>query len=165
MYPAVVGGAYAALTMLLSPLSFGAVQCRLSEALCVLPFFLPETAWGLALGCFLANTLSAAGLPDMVFGSLATLLAGLITASLGRRWGRRDKPPLSLRLAVCAVPVVVNALIVGAVLAAVLGSGAFLPVFALMAVQVAAGEALSVFSLGLPLMGVMPRIMAALPRE
>ncbi len=43
---AVVGAAYAALTMLLAPISYGAIQVRVSEALCILPYFLPCTAWG-----------------------------------------------------------------------------------------------------------------------
>ena len=44
---AVTGAAYAALTMLLAPISYGAIQCRVSEVLCILPFFIPCTAWGL----------------------------------------------------------------------------------------------------------------------
>lgn len=42
---AVTGAAYAALTMLLAPISYGAIQCRVSEVLCILPFFIPCTAW------------------------------------------------------------------------------------------------------------------------
>ena len=76
---AVTGAAYAALTMLLAPISYGAIQCRVSEVLCILPFFIPCTAWGLFAGCAIANLLSAAGIFDVVFGSLATLLAALCT--------------------------------------------------------------------------------------
>ena len=32
---AVTGAAYAALTMLLAPISYGAIQCRVSEVLCI----------------------------------------------------------------------------------------------------------------------------------
>ena len=84
---AVTGAAYAALTMLLAPISYGAIQCRVSEVLCILPFFIPCTAWGLFAGCAIANLLSAAGIFDVVFGSLATLLAALCTAWLGRGRG------------------------------------------------------------------------------
>ena len=52
---AIVGAAYAALTMLLAPISYGAIQVRVSEALCILPYFLPCTAWGLFAGCAIAN--------------------------------------------------------------------------------------------------------------
>lgn len=40
-YGAVIGAAYAALTMALAPISYGPIQMRVSEALCVLPFFMP----------------------------------------------------------------------------------------------------------------------------
>ena len=75
--PAVVGALYAALTMLLAPISYGNLQFRISEALCVLPVFFPYTSVGLFLGCVLANTISAAGMLDVVFGTLATHSAGL----------------------------------------------------------------------------------------
>ena len=80
--PAVVGALYAALTMLLAPISYGNLQFRISEALCVLPVFFPYTSVGLFLGCALANMISAAGILDVVFGSLATLCAGLCAAVL-----------------------------------------------------------------------------------
>ena len=89
---AVTGAAYAALTMLLAPISYGAIQCRVSEVLCILPFFIPCTAWGLFAGCAIANLLSAAGIFDVVFGSLATLLAALCTAWLGRGRGAHLLP-------------------------------------------------------------------------
>ena len=79
---AVVGAAYAALSIFGSVfgITYGPIQCRFSEALCVLPFLFPETAWGLFAGCLIANLLSPYGLLDIVVGSLATLLAALITA-------------------------------------------------------------------------------------
>ena len=52
---AVVAAAYAALTIALAPISYGAVQFRVSEALTILPFFIPGTVWGLTAGCVLAN--------------------------------------------------------------------------------------------------------------
>ena len=58
---AVIGALYAAVTLLAAPISFGNLQCRVSEALCILPWFFPETAWGLFVGCILANLLGAAG--------------------------------------------------------------------------------------------------------
>ena len=110
---AVTGAAYAALTMLLAPISYGAIQCRVSEVLCILPFFIPCTAWGLFVGCAIANLLSAAGIFDVVFGSLATLLAALCTAWLGR--GRGAQSWLRCVLA-ALMPVVFNFVFVGAVL-------------------------------------------------
>lgn len=86
-------------------LAFAPVQFRLSEALTLLPFLFPETAWGLFVGCILTNLLSQYGPVDIVFGSLATLLAGLWTARCRNRW------------TAAIPPVVCNGVIVGAVIA------------------------------------------------
>lgn len=76
---AIVGAAYAVLSIFGSifGITYGPIQCRFSEALCVLPFLLPETAWGLGVGCLIANLLSPYGVLDIVVGSAATLLAPL----------------------------------------------------------------------------------------
>ena len=161
VYPAITGALYAALTMLLAPVSYGTLQFRLSEALCVLPFFLPYTSVGLFLGCAIANTLSAAGILDIVFGSLATLGAALCTAALGRRTRRSgETAPLPVRLAACLSPVVWNGAVVGAVLA-----GSFTPQsgfrggFWLFGGQVALGELGVMLLLGLPLLSLLPRLL------
>lgn len=129
-------------------LAYGPVQCRFSEALCVLPFFFPETVWGLFVGCVLTNLLSAYGAVDIVFGSLATLLAALATA----RTKRRALAPLP--------PVIANGLIVGAVIAwAETGfSAGFGAAFAYNALTVALGEALACYVLGGALLSLLPRI-------
>ncbi len=78
---AMVAAAYVALCLILQPISYGPVQVRLAEALCLLPVFGPEYIAALGLGCFLANMFGY-GLLDAVFGTLATLLAGLVTWKL-----------------------------------------------------------------------------------
>ena len=85
---AIAGALYAVLTLLSSAfgIAYGPVQFRLSEALCVLPFLFPETAWGLFAGCWVSNLISPYGPLDMVVGSLATLLAALWTAKCRRKW-------------------------------------------------------------------------------
>lgn len=107
---AIIAAAYAVLTIVLAPISYGAVQFRVSEALTVLPFLMPSTVWGLWIGCILANLYTGSVL-DIVFGSLATLLAALLTAWFGKK-GNTVKN----RLLGCLMPVVFNAVIVGAVL-------------------------------------------------
>jgi len=96
---------YAALTVLLPIPAYGDIQCRLSESLCLLAFLNPVFAPGIILGCFIANLFSPIGLPDVVFGTLASALSmlgvvkyskNLFTASL---W-----------------PVVVNGLVIGAMI-------------------------------------------------
>ena len=147
---AIVAALYAALTMLLSPISYGPVQFRLSELLCILPYFMPYTAVGLFLGCVIANVISTAGILDIVFGSLATLCAAICTALAGRR-GRK----LKNELIACAMPVVWNAVVVGAVITyALVGISPFENpgVFAFFAAQVGFGEAAVMFAGALPLM-------------
>ena len=107
---AVIAAAYAVLTILLAPISYGPVQFRVSEVLTVLPFLMPGTVWGIFAGCVLAN-LYTGSILDIVFGSLATFLAGLCTAWFGKR-GNTVKN----RLLGCLMPVLFNAVIVGAVL-------------------------------------------------
>ena len=66
---AVVGALYAVLTMVLAPISYGALQFRVSEVLCILPFFMPFTAWGLFVGCIVANLMSTATVLPVVYPS------------------------------------------------------------------------------------------------
>ena len=146
---AIVGALYAALTLLSSVfgIAYGPVQFRFSEALCVLPFLFPETAWGLFAGCWVANLLSPYGLPDMIIGSLATLIAALCTSKCRSKW----LAPLP--------PVVCNGILVGAVLAwQQTGFGdAFLPAFLFNGGSVALGEAAVCFILGLVLLRTMEK--------
>lgn len=152
---AVIGALYAVLTMVLSPVSYGPLQFRLSEALCILPYFLPFTAWGLFFGCVIANLVSAAGILDIVFGSLATLLACLCMGALGKR-GKGTKT----EVLACLMPVLWNGVIVGTVLCYALTD--LMPwenfaVFLIYAGQVAIGELVVMFAVGLPLMKYLPR--------
>ena len=82
---AIIAAAYAALTLLLAPISYGAVQFRVSEALTVLPFFTPAAVPGLFVGCLVANLIAGVNPVDFVVGSGATLLAALLSYLLGRR--------------------------------------------------------------------------------
>lgn len=152
-FAAVVGALYAVLTLLLAPISYGAVQLRVAELLCILPYFAPVSAWGLFAGCALANLMSG-NLFDVVFGSLATLAAALLTARLGRR-----KSPGTGVLA-CLAPVVLNALVVGAVITAAYEGQSLLDrpgLFAMNALWVAAGEAAVLLAMGYPLLRLLPK--------
>jgi len=73
-----VGALYASLTFAFSPISYGPVQVRISEALTVLPYVMPASVWGLFIGCFLANWLGGLGPWDIFAGSLCTLLAAVL---------------------------------------------------------------------------------------
>ncbi len=140
---AVIAALYAALSLLCAwlNLAYGPIQFRISEALCLLPFLVPETAWGLWIGCLIANILSPFGPLDIIVGSCATLLAALLTAKCRRKW------------VACLPPVLCNGILIGAVLAwqEVGSSPAFFAVFAYHALTVALSEAVVCFALGIPL--------------
>ena len=65
-------------------LASGVIQIRLSEALTVLPYFTSAAVPGVTIGCLLANLLTGAPLPDIIFGTLASFL-GVLGASLLRK--------------------------------------------------------------------------------
>lgn len=130
---ALIAAVYTVLSLILAPLTFGALQCRVSEILTILPAFCPAAIWGLTVGCLLTNLASFLPL-DLIFGTLATLFSALLSF-----WFRRIRfkgyPVLS---ALC--PVLINAGIIGMELT--LYSGAFsFRVFFLSALSVGAGEA------------------------
>ena len=79
---AIIAAVYVALVLLFKPISFGAIQFRIAEALCILPFFSFSAVPGLALGCLLGNFFSGAAMPDVIFGTLATLLAAILSYKL-----------------------------------------------------------------------------------
>lgn len=134
-----VAAAYAALTLLLAPISFGPLQVRVAEGLTVLPFFSAPAVPGLFIGCLVANAAGGYGWPDVVFGSLASLLAAVVT-----RWLARVRAPLLL----IPLPAVVsNALVVPAYLHILYG----LPYHLVMA-QVFAGQVAACYGLGYPLL-------------
>ena len=108
------------------------MQLRVSEALCVLPFFMPEATAGLFIGCLMGNLLAGCIPIDIAFGSLATLVAALVTAYIAKKGGSKWLLPLP--------SVVINALVVGAVLC--YGYGVGVPYY-LCATYVVIGEALS----------------------
>lgn len=103
---AVIAAIYLVLTLLLKPISFGAIQFRVSEALCVLPYFTAAAIPGVSVGCLLANILGGAALPDIIFGTLATLIAAIVSYRIRTvsKW------------LVCVPPIVANALIIPFVL-------------------------------------------------
>ena len=77
----IVAALYVVLTLISNAfgLANGAVQVRISEALTILPAFMPSAVPGLFIGCILSNTFTGAILPDIIFGSLATLIGALGT--------------------------------------------------------------------------------------
>ncbi len=85
---AMIAALYVALTMLSAAvgLSSGAPQVRLSEALCVLPLLMPEAVAGVTVGCLLANIITGGLLPDILIGTLATLIGAVDCLLIGNLW-------------------------------------------------------------------------------
>jgi len=156
IFASVIGAAYAALTIALAPISYGPLQFRVAEALTILPFFFPISSWGLFAGCVLANLVSQYGVVDIVFGSLATLAAALMTMGLGK-FGRENA---AVKVHACLPPVVMNALVVGAVISyAQTGFGSvFWAAFTVNAAEVGIGELGVLYLIGLPLMIFLPKM-------
>ena len=137
-----IAALYAVVTLSLGTFAYGPIQFRISEILMFLPLFGKEYIIALTIGCFLANVLGTLGLPDIIFGTLATLISAILvyyTPSMIKN----EK----YRLFIASLwPTVINALIVGWELYKFFG----LP-FMLSAMQVAFGEFVVITIIGLPL--------------
>lgn len=142
---AIIAAVYALLTIFLAPISSGLVQCRVSEAMSILPYFTFSAVPGLFIGCVIANLLVGAPIYDVLFGSLATLLAAYITYAMRKHVSKYLAPLPSL---------VVNALVVGWLLVYVYEVG--VP-FWVAAGYVAIGQAIACFALGIPLLKLLER--------
>ena len=146
VYGAIIAALYAAATVLISPISYGAIQFRLSEALTVLSVFTPAAIPGLTVGCVLANIASPYGIWDILFGSAATLLA-VLTARKLRHITFKGLPLLSV-----IMPVIFNAIIIGAEIAILTPADSTkFTMFAVSALQVGAGELAVCLLGGIPL--------------
>ncbi len=163
----VIAAIYAVFTLVMiqSPLGFGPVQLRLSEVATVLAVLTPAAVPGLVIGSVVANSFmvaqfGAVALLDVVFGSLGTLLGAVWT------WRFRKRPVFAL-----LGPVITNALIVPAYLPIVLAATGFYNVnilgvdiasswptmYAFGVLTVAAGQAIVVYGIGLPLLLLLKR--------
>ena len=142
---ALIAGIYAAVTYFIAPISFGAQQFRISEALTVLPVLTPAAIPGLTIGCMIANLNSPYGIIDIICGTLATLLAALCTRCT-RKIKFRGLPLLSL-----IFPLIFNGIIIGLEISFFMPEGFTFISFLSMGLSVAFGEAVVCYVLGLPL--------------
>ncbi len=148
VHGAMIAAIYAAATYLSAVfgIAYGNIQFRLSEALTILSVFTPAAVPGLTVGCIIGNLSSPMGIWDIVFGSAATLLAA-ITARMLRKITFRGIPFLSLLM-----PVIFNALIVGAEITFLFNEGGASPaIFAISVLEVGAGELAVCLAGGIPL--------------
>ena len=136
----IIASAYFIVCMVFMPLSYGGIQVRFAEALTVLPLFFGEAVWGLSIGCLLANFFGN-GVLDIIFGTLATVIASMLTYIIGKK----IKNP-KLRFFIGAFPpVIINAILV---------PFTFLAVFELKSLyfismlQIFIGQAISIYLVG-----------------
>lgn len=137
----IVAALYTALTLLFAPISFAQIQFRISEALTLLPVMSAASVPGLFIGCLLANLVTGQPWQDVLFGSLATLAAAVLT--------RRFRQKIWLA---ALMPVLLNALVIGAMLWLVYGLHPYISFL-----TVGAGQAAVCYLLGVPLVSLMKK--------
>lgn len=139
-----IAAIYVVLTYVFAPISFGEAQVRVAEALTILPVFTSAAVPGLFIGCLLGNIMGGAVLPDIIFGSLATLIGAVFTRKL-----RNASPYLAP-----VPPIVSNALIVPFVLKYAYGLELPIPI---MMLSVGLGEVISCGLLGMLLYSALKK--------
>lgn len=148
-----IAGIYAAITFATFFISFGAVQYRVSESLTVLPLFSALAIPGLTLGCVVANLIGVfmgvnpVGFIDAIFGSVATLIAGILTYQVGKssnKFVRYLLAPLP--------PVMINALVIGFEISYFFVGSISLEIFLFNTISVFIGQAVICYGIGIPLM-------------
>lgn len=150
---AVIAALYAGLTYAAGVLNlaYGGIQFRFSEALTILAVFSPAAIPGLAIGCFLGNITSPYGIVDIICGTLATLIAAVLSY-----WTRnvkfKDLPLLS-----AVFPVITNAIIIGLEITLFMPEGFKMEMFLITVAQVGLGELVICYGLGIPLYKVIKK--------
>jgi uncharacterized membrane protein len=140
---AIIAAIYTILTVMLSWISYGQIQFRVAEALLVLVLYKKSGPAGLVLGCLIANIFSPFGLPDVIFGTLGSIFAVSGIYLLKRQ-----------NIIIALLPgVIANAILVGLELKIFIN----LPFF-LTAMYVAAGQAVVIYALGIPLYYALKKI-------
>lgn len=149
VFSGVLAALYVVLTLPAAQFAYGPIQFRLAEVLTILPAFTFGAIPGVTIGCFLANLLNPGNLGpiDIIFGTLATLIAGFWSRAIGKKNKYLGIIP----------PIVVNGVIVGAYLPFLLcepGSKVTVLAVALSMLSVAASEAVLLIVIGLPLIAL-----------
>lgn len=156
----VIGALYVVLTYAFSTFAFGPFQVRPAEALSILPLFFPEAVPALFVGCMLSNIISVYSVYDIVFGSIATLLAGACTYLIGKIV-RKDWLKIFLG---GLFPVLLNAFIIPAIIVFLCGDlGGYATMTTAYFINVAIflfTETVWVYGLGAPLYFVIKRILS-----
>lgn len=151
VHGAMIAAIYVALTVSLMPISYGPIQFRVSEALCVLPYFTPAAVPGLFVGCLVSNLAGGLALMDVICGSLATLIG-----AVGSWYLRKHK------WCVCIPPIAANTIIVPWVLRYAYGAEDMIP---FMMLTVGIGEILAIGVLGNMLLSALSGVRHLIFRQ
>lgn len=141
-YIAMIAAVYSVISLVLAPITYGPIQCRIAESLNLLPLIYAPSAYGVILGCFLTNLIGVmmgtdVMVIDVFLGTLATAIAvwGVLKF---KNVKFRNIPWLS-----ALMPIIVNGLIVGAELAYFFYLDNIILGFLICAVEVGIGEAIA----------------------
>lgn len=147
VYNGIVAALYIVLTYFLAPISYGPLQARISEAMTVFPIFSFNMIPGLTIGCLVSNLINPDNLGpvDIIGGTLATLIAGIFSRIIGKK---------NMWLGIIP-PIVANGIIVGGYLPFLLFDTVTWQEVLLTMLSVAAGEAVVLVVIGLPLVAVI----------
>lgn len=143
-----VAALYAVITLALSGISYGPIQFRISEVMVLLPLLGKEYILALTLGCFLANVIGPYGVPDIIFGTLATFISTYLVYLTGKTM--KDKKGHLLIASLW--PTIVNAIIIGIMLNKFFG----LPLILSM-LQVGFGQFVVITIIGVPLFDMIEK--------
>ena len=156
---AIIAALYALTTFMLWEFSSLAIQVRLSEIMCILPMFTSAAIPGLTFGCAFANLLSG-NVIDAVFGSLATLVAAILTYLIGKYVKNRTLSVILMPLpaVLCNAVAIPFILYYGYGMHSFLGASHALPVMGLYALSVGIGQAIVCYGGGIPLYGALNKI-------
>lgn len=146
---ALIGALYVAVTISFAEISYGQIQFRISEFLTVLPLFSIAAIPGVTLGCLISNIYGVlygnTMVPDVFFGTIATLIAGITTYFIGKTKKKKIKMMFGPMPAVIA-----NAIIVGIELTLFYEGTLFLNML-----FVGIGEIVVCYGLGVPLIAAL----------
>ena len=152
VFNGMVSALYVVFTAPFASIAYGPIQVRIAEVMTVLPIFSWRMIPGITLGCLISNLLSPSNLGpfDVIGGTCATLIAGILSYLIGKRNKWLGLIP----------PVVINGVIVGGYLPLLMldsGSSVTLPAELISMLSVAGSEAVLLIVLGIPLLAVMER--------
>lgn len=143
---AIIAALYAVLTLMLGFMSYGPIQFRVAEVMMLLPFISKEYILALTLGCFLANVIGPYGLPDIIFGTLATFISAYLVYLTSKYMAKKK-----MAIVVASLwPTIINAIIIGTMLNALFGYPLILGML-----EVGFGEFVVITIVGVPLFNIL----------